>query len=98
MASDKRRTIMLEAEAHGRINALAAEFDASQPEVIQALLDAADPGRIRDTLDAMRRERQLSRQERLRKRHLLELAAETMSAGELERLLAQLDARRAEVA
>lgn len=87
MASDGRKSLMIDKGAHAHIMQLADNFGVSQPEIVEALLKCVDKTRLQAALSDIANQRRLSQEEQKRKRALLENALSNMSAGELEKLL-----------
>jgi DNA-binding phage protein len=88
-----RKTLMLTEEAHARINRLATKFNVSQPDVIDAMLSMVDETRLMASIAEQAKQRRLSKAEQNEKRRLLEDATSSLSAGQLEALLKQLQAQ-----
>lgn len=87
MASDGRKSLMIDRSAHAHIMTLADTFNVSQPEIVEALLKCVDKTRLQAALAELANQRRLTQEEQKKKRSLLENALKDMTAAELERLL-----------
>lgn len=92
MASDGRKSLMIEKGAHAHIMQLADTFNVSQPEIVEALLKCVDKVRLQSALAELANQRKLTVEEQKKKRSLLESALKDKSAAEIEALLKQLSA------
>lgn len=90
MASDGRKSLMIDVGAHSHIMQLADTFGVSQPEIVEALLKCVDKSRLQAALSDLAAQRKLTAEEQRKKRALLEGALKDMSAADLEKLLAKL--------
>lgn len=90
MASDGRKSLMIDKAAHAHIMQLAETFNVSQPEIVEALLKNVDKLRLQAALTEIVNQRKLTLEEQAKKRSLIEGALKDMSAGELEKLLASV--------
>ena len=87
MASDGRKSLMIDLGSHGHIMQLADTFGVSQPEIVEALLKCVDKTRLQAALADLAAQRKLTVEEQKKKRSLLEGALKNMSAADLEKLL-----------
>lgn len=92
MASDGRKSLMLDKGQHAHIMQLADTFNVSQPEIVEALLKTADKSRLAAALVEIARSREASAKEQREKAALLQRATAGKSSEELEKLLQQLGA------
>lgn len=90
MASDGRKSLMIDLGAHDHIMQLAKTFEVSQPEIVEALLKSVDKMRLQAALTEIAKQRKITAEEAAKKRSLLEGALRDMTAGELEKLLASV--------
>lgn len=90
MASDGRKSLMIDQGAHAHIMQLADTFKVSQPEIVEALLKSVDKMRLQAALTEIANQRKITAEEAAKKRSLLEGALRDMTAGELEKLLASV--------
>lgn len=86
----KRKSLMLGEAAHARITALSEQHDLSQPDVVDALLDAVDPEALAASVERLIRGRRATRDQLNQKRRLLEEASAHMTAQQIETLIAVL--------
>ncbi|WP_091244501.1 hypothetical protein [Aquimonas voraii] len=84
---------MLGEAAHARISALSEAHDLSQPDVIDALLDAVDREALAASVERLLRRRQANRDQLSQKRKLLEEASAHMTADQIEALIAVLKSK-----
>lgn len=92
MASDGRKSLMIDRGAHAHIMQLADKFSVSQPEIVEALLKCVDQMRLQAALAEIAKQRKLTVEEQSKKRTLLETALKDMSSADLEKLLAKVGA------
>ncbi|WEU67462.1 hypothetical protein [Xanthomonas phage JGB6] len=88
MANDGRKSLMIGQEAHAHLMQLAATFNVSQPEMVEALIRSVDKMRLQATLTEMAEKRKLTAAEAQQKRILIENALREMTAEDVKRLLA----------
>jgi hypothetical protein len=84
---------MLGEAAHARIAALSELHDLSQPDVVDALLNAVDPEALAASVERLIRGRRATRDQLNQKRKLLEEASAHMTAEQIEALIAALKSR-----
>lgn len=89
----KRKSLMLGEAAHARIAALSELHDLSQPDVVDALLNAVDPEALAASVERLIRGRRATRDQLNQKRKLLEEASAHMTAEQIETLIAALKSR-----
>ena len=87
MASDGRKSLMISKEAHGHLTQLAASFDVSQPELVEAMLKSIDKVRLAATLQEVTQAKRLKADEVQQKRAVLEKALANMSVAQVQALL-----------
>ena len=90
MASDGRKSLMIDMGAHAHIMQLADTFGVSQPEIVEALLKCVDKARLQAALVDIANQRRLTVEEQKKKRALLEGALKNMTAADLEKLLSNI--------
>jgi hypothetical protein len=90
MASDGRKSLMIDKGAHAHIMQLAENFNVAQPEIVEALLKCVDKSRLAAALSEIAKSKAVSQEEQRRKRVLLENALKDKSADEIAKMLAHL--------
>jgi hypothetical protein len=90
MASDGRKSLMIDKGAHAHIMQLAETFGVAQPEIVEALLKCVDRSRLSAALSEIANSKAASQEEQRKKRVLLEKALADRSSDEIAKLLASL--------
>lgn len=90
MASDGRKSLMIDRGAHAHIMQLADNFNVSQPEIVEALLKCVDKSRLQAALTEIAAQRKLTVEEQRKKRAIIDAALKEMSAADLEKLLSSI--------
>ncbi len=87
MASDGRKSLMLTAECHGHLMRLAQNFDVTQQELVDGMIQTVDKVRLAAALQEIVSKRKATAAEAAAKRKLLEDLTAGMTVGQLEKLL-----------